>query len=93
MAFGIPFTRVTRTGRKLYFDGNGNFISPARFDLLSRRLAGGSKGFASRAALQRLGPLDALEKRLRHRFKGPPVGGTNWVSIAVEYPKKFGAFL
>ena len=90
---GIPsFSRNKKLGRTFYFDKAGKFISYAKY-LSLQRYRKGTRGSISAAEAKRRGSIYLEEKTLRRKFKGPPVGGKNWVTIANKYPERFAAFL
>ena len=73
----------------IYRNALGQFISKATHDAIERKsLISGRFVSATQARRER-----SREAKLTQRFKGPPVGGKNWVSIAHQYPERFAAFL
>jgi Ni/Co efflux regulator RcnB len=74
---------VLRTGRKVFKDAAGRFISKAKYDLEQRRGPGGR--FLSRAASTR---QKGVESYLRAQLGAPPAGKT-WAQIAGKYPQRF----
>ena len=78
---------LTSTGRKLYKDARGRFISRAKYELEQRRGPGGR--FLTRAGATR---QRNVESYLRAQLGAPPAGKT-WAQIAGKYPEKFIDYL
>ena len=78
---------VTRTGRKIYKNARGRFISRAKFELEMRRGPGGRFITKARAVHQR-----GVESYLRAQLGAPPAGKT-WAQIAGKYPERFIDYL
>lgn len=91
MSASIPVQILTKTGRTLYKDARGRFISRARFDFLNRRDPATGR-FLSKAAAARRGTLQEQEARLR-RILGKPPKGWQWVQIANKYSDRFKDYL
>ncbi len=87
----LPQLIVTKTGRTLYKDAAGKWISKAKFDLLNR-IDPRTGRFISAAQAARRGTLQSLESRLRSQLGAPP-RGMNWVRIASKYPDRFADYL
>ena len=81
-----PSVIITRTGRRIFKDARGRFISAARYALELRRGPGGR--FMSRPAAERFRNLEA---RLRAQL-GPPPAGKQWALIATKYPDRFSDY-
>ncbi len=86
---GIPTVKVLDTGRRIFRDGAGKFISEAKYNLLNR-IDPGTGRFISKAKAAARGTLQQQESRLRNRLGAPP-RGWSWVRIANKYPERFSA--
>ncbi len=78
---------VLRTGRKLYKNARGRFISRAKYELEKRRGPGGRFVTKSRATQNR-----GIESYLRAQLGAPP-SGKSWQQIAGKYPERFVDYL
>ena len=86
----VPVQILTKTGKALYKDARGKFISKSRFDFLNRRDPATGK-FISKAAATRRGTLQQQESRMRRQLGKPP-RNWNWVQIANKYPTRFEGY-
>lgn len=82
-----PVALLTKTGRRVFKDARGKFISKAKFELESRRGPGGR--FLSKAGATR---QRSMEQYLRSVLGAPPAG-KSWAQIAGKYPERFEDFL
>lgn len=83
---------VTATGRRLFKDASGRFISRQKYELLSRKdpLTG---RFLPKATAQRtLSRQKRIEQYLRAQLGNPP-SGKNWLQIASKYAERFEDYL
>ena len=78
---------ITRTGRRIYKDARGRFISKAKYQLEQRR--GPSGRFLSKTNAIR---QQKVESWLRAQLGAPPAGKT-WAQIAGKYPQRFMDYL
>jgi len=78
---------ITRTGRRIYKDARGRFISKAKYQLEQRRGPGGR--FLSKTGAIR---QQKVESWLRAQLGAPPAGKT-WAQIAGKYPQRFLDYL
>ena len=78
---------LTRTGRTVYKDARGLFISKRKYDLEMRRGPGGR--FLTRQGAVR---QQQVEQWLRAQLGAPPAGKM-WAQIAGKYPDRFTDYL
>lgn len=83
----LPIAVVTQSGRVIYKDARGRFISKSKFDLEMRR--GPSGRFLSRTGAAR---QQGVENFLRAQLGAPPAG-KSWAQIAGKYPDRFIDYL
>ena len=78
---------ILASGRKIYRDGAGKFISEKAYNLAKRRdpLTG---RFLSKAVAAKLPDRNKIESTMRHILGKPPEGWT-WTKLAAKYPTKF----
>lgn len=78
---------LTRTGRTLYKDAKGQFISKRKYQLEMRRGPSGRFLSSANAARQQ-----QVEQWLRAQLGAPPAGKM-WAQIAGKYPDRFTDYL
>lgn len=78
---------LTSTGRRVFKDARGRFISKAKYELERRRGPGGRFISKARASKNR-----GIEAYLRAQLGAPPAG-KEWQQIAAKYPERFMDYL
>lgn len=82
-----PIALITKTGRTVYKNAKGKFISKATFERERRRGPGGR--FRSAVDFFRQADTRTKESLLVEKFGGPPIGGGTWIGRAEASPDRF----
>jgi len=83
---------ITATGRKLFKDAAGRFISQQKFALLQRKDPLTGRFLPKATARRTISRQRQVENYLRAQLGAPP-SGKNWIEIASKYAERFSDFL
>lgn len=83
---------ITSTGRRLFKDAAGRFISQSKFNLLKRKDPLTGRFLPKATAPRIISDQRKIENYLRAQLGAPP-SGQNWINIASKYAERFEDFL
>lgn len=83
---------ITKTGRRLFKNSAGRFISKQKFELLKRKDPLTGRFLPKATAGRTISRQRGVEEYLRAQLGAPP-SGMNWITIASKYAERFEDYL